>query len=266
MESTRSKQAEVRSSPVAIGIDIGKRHTAIATIRKDGSSTGLRIDRSSKPRDFQHSNLRMLRQVQKEISSAVNYCILGPDEPPLVVACERMVNMRGIAAAELIAWEWAVRQAVLLDCHARCPKLLLLPTGGQLKQFVSSRGDCDKDEIGRWVVHHWPEANMVYGLAADGGDDPRMMTQDEIEAYALAKFALCRRQFEAGEISRDEPGPWAKYQVDIAAKDRWSKAKSNLMTIADDEETRAAEDENFHERGELDSFIIERRREETDDQ
>lgn len=203
---------------LAIGVDLGMVTTAVCVITESDTHI-VRLDRPRKSSPF--VNLFMLRAVRTFLSE-----VLQNAADPVVVACERMAHMRGAQADPLVAWEWAVRETVLdisNNKHAG-ERILLLPTGGQLKLFVSGSGLTKKDEVGRWVVHHWPEAAIAFT-----DDGQRLLTQDEIEAYALARFALCRRDLELGNATRTDPANWTAYQVRTAGKDLWSQSKKGTL-------------------------------------
>lgn len=206
----------------AIGIDTGMVHTAIAQ--------RVLPARGAKPVEFIESLKRpdtgdlYCAGMMWNLRSKMDHWV-WPCSPLTVVATERLTGMRG-ASEKNVVLQWAVIEGALEAIRqiaytegdgGDLRVVIVLPTPSQLKKFVTGKGNAEKSEVGRWIERRWPGAPMQ---------------EDEAEAYALMQFARCRREYELGLIDRDNPGEWLKSQVELAAKDLWSDAKSTLASIS----------------------------------
>ncbi|MEA3400778.1 MAG: hypothetical protein U9R79_05965 [Armatimonadota bacterium] len=205
-------------SIAALGVDTGINRTALA-VREDG---GIEcVSSVARPRVGAAESALMIRAVREAVRSA-----LWSAGELTTVAMERLVFGRGTGLGAHLSLEWAVVEGALEALRLAAgrvpdPEALQLvvcrPAPTQLKKFVTGRGDTRKSEVGRFIERRWPQAPEE---------------EDEAEAYALLKFAQCRREFELGQVTRDDAGDWTQFQVDLAARDLWSERKDgNLETL-----------------------------------
>ncbi|MEA3400143.1 MAG: hypothetical protein U9R79_02750 [Armatimonadota bacterium] len=205
-------------SVAALGVDTGLSITTLAAREGGGIE---RVSVLTRPQTGTAENALMIRAVRHGVRSAL--WSLGE---LTVVATERLVFGRGSSLGAHLSLEWAVVEGALEALRLAAervpdPEALRLvicrPAPTQLKKFVTGRGDTRKSEVGRFIERRWPQA-------------PEQ--EDEAEAYALLKLAQCRREFELGEVTRDDAGDWTQFQVDLAARDLWSERKDgNLETL-----------------------------------
>jgi hypothetical protein len=195
---------------VAIGVDTGMNHTAMAVRYGDGRET---VQSCLRPGTGDLYIARMMHELQRWSN---NLCY---DEELLVVATERLANMQG-AAENNVVLPFAILDGIASTALSRSAEgkdgkvIFLLPTPSQLKKFITGKGVGDKALVGRYIERHWPHAPIE---------------ENEGEAYALMQFALCRRAFILGEISRKHCGAWDKYQVETACHDLYSEAKGGKI-------------------------------------
>lgn len=188
-----------------LGIDTSMVRTALVAHYTDGSEEVCSIIRPGGAGDLNVAG--MVLTLANEVRDLL-YC----DANPVYVVTERLSGMRGPSEVN-VTLPWAIIGAVveaLVESGSPDRTVtVLLPTPGQLKKFVTGSGSSEKAGVGRFIERRWPHA-------------PEQ--EDEGEAYALMQFGLCRAQYEAGMIDRDNRGSWTKAQVELAAWDLWSKA------------------------------------------
>lgn len=200
----------------AIGIDTGINTTGICYRLADGSEWTTSIER---PKVSDQHAARMIEQVRRTVVGC-----LHPGAGLTVVATEKLF-LKGDNAHSL-SLEWAVIEGTFsafggVAATSSDPDEMRLvicrPAPSQLKKFVCDDGSMQKAGMGRHIERHWPQAPW---------------SEDQGEAYALMQFARCRRQYERGVIDRETDGhhgEFCKYQVDMAARDLWSEAKSGML-------------------------------------
>jgi len=205
----------------AIGVDTGMVHSAIAVHAVSGQEWVRSLVR---PEVGVLESALMISALRAAVAENTWPCY-----PLCVIATERLVGMRGRSENNL-ALLWAVLEGAL-GCFAKIVRdttdlaireqlrlCIVLPTGGQLKKFVTGVGKGEKLGMGRYIERHWPQAPDQ---------------EDEAEAYALMQFARCRRAYMLEEITRDDPGEWTAYQVETACKDLWSSAQASKLQALD---------------------------------
>jgi hypothetical protein len=194
----------------AIGVDTDMVHSALAVRAVSGQEWVRSLVR---PDTGLLASAHMVATLRSAVAETIWPCY-----PLCVVATERLGIMRDSVL------QWAVLEGALgcfaeiarattdLTLRAQLRLCIVMPTGGQLKKFVTGSENGEKLSD-RYIK--------------------RPDQENEAEAYALMQFARCRRAYMLGEISREAPGEWTAYQVEAACKDLWSSARTGKLQALD---------------------------------